>query len=555
MLYSNPELVLVGAHALQVMKNVIIAASLLLAGPALANGSSDFILVDQTASLAPDPIANVHDTLDVDLVDIDGDGDLDLFAVDGSGSPVPFPNRLLVNNGAGVFTDVSATQLPPGPPANSTEVDFADIDGDGDLDAVVSNLGPNQLLLNDGFGRFSDVSSRMPQAAPPGPPGFAVPFPPNFVEVSAEAIFVDVDGNGAPDIVISNENPFPFGPPGDANRLLINDGTGHFTESFGRIPFAIDQTSGFVAGDIDGDDDLDLIQANIGPNLVLVNNGAGFFTDESATRLPANSASTRKVVLGDIDGDDDLDLFVANSRNQQNRLFLNDGHGVFTDATDQIPARLDTTTDIDLVDLDGDDDLDAYISNVGDFVGGHGFLGDQNIVLLNDGDGFFEDGTFPRASERAGRSTNAAFGDVDGDGVPDLVVANSGGVDQPGLPPPDGEDRLYLTRRCSAHRAECVQTVLDGLEGDIGALDPQPFPTGDLTAQSVGVNNLRKAILAWWVERAQRHATKGRFRSVANRANQIAKRTDGAPRPRDWVDGPAAARIFLQADFARDVAR
>ena len=531
---------------------LMVLTCLAIAGPAWASSgdSDEFFFVDRTVDLAVDPIANNHDTLDIDLADVDGDGDLDLFAVDGSGSLAPFPNRLLINDGTGVFSDQSATRLPPGPPTNSTEVDFADIDGDGDLDAVVSNLGANQLLINDGAGNFTDGSSQMPQAAPPGPPGFMLPIPPfSFVEISAEAIFADVDGDGDPDILISNENPLPFGPPGDANRLLLNDGTGNFSETRGRIPFAIDQSSGFIAADFDGDGDQDLLLVNIGPNLMLINNGAGFFTDESATRIPTNSESTRKVTVGDVDGDHDIDIFVGNSRNEQNELWLNDGHGVFTDATANLPARLDTTTDIDLVDLDGDGDLDAYITNVGDFVGGHGFLGDQNVVLINDGTGRFLESTFPRASLRRGRSTNAAFGDVNGDKTPDLVVANSGGVDQPGLPPPDGEDRLYLLKRCDQNRFACMQRAVDALSAEIAALDTAAFPAGDFTSSSASTNERRKARLAAWAAQAERRVARGRFAAAGGSAIRIANRADGAPHPRDWLAGPAAERIFALADF------
>jgi hypothetical protein len=108
----------------------------------------------------------------VDLVDVDADGDLDLFIAEGTDSPAPRPNRLFLNDGDGEFFDVSATHLPPGllNLANSTKVDFGDLDGDGDLDAIVANLGPEQLLLNDGAGVFVDGAGRLPPpaAVPPG---------------------------------------------------------------------------------------------------------------------------------------------------------------------------------------------------------------------------------------------------------------------------------------------------------------------------------------------------------------------------------------------------
>jgi hypothetical protein len=529
-----------------------LAGTSLVVALGLGSGAqaNEFYLEDVTGRLPVDPGANGKDTLDVDLADIDGDGDLDLFVADGSASAAPFPNKVFLNDGAGHFTDATATVLPPGPPANSTEVDFADIDGDGDLDAVVANLGPNQLLVNDGAGHFSDASAQLPQAAPPGPPGFAVPFPPFFIEISAEARFADVDGDGDPDLLIANENPFPFGPPGDFNRLLINDGAGSFTETQGRLPVAINQSAGFAVGDLDGDGDLDLIEVNIGVNRAFINDGSGSFADETASRLAAAGRSTRKGVLGDVDGDGDLDLFEGNSRNEQNRLFLNDGSGHFTEATaTHLPARLDTTTDVDLVDLDLDGDLDAYITNVGDFVGGHGFLGDQDQVLLNDGAGHFTDGSYPRSDGRVGRGTNAEWGDVDGDGDPDLVVANSGGVDQPGLPPPDGAERLYVNHTCDSEVRACLAYAAGLLEAEVDALDPDPA-AGDMSARHAAVNAARKQVLAFFAAELVSGAGHAPLPALAAGFLFIERRADGARPPPDWVEGDAAARLSTLTGFA-----
>lgn len=521
--------------------------SIFLGAVLIASTPAHFIFVDATSQLASDPAEDTKDTLDVEFADVDGDGDLDLFAVDGSASAAPFPNRLLINDGTGNFADESFARLPP-IPANSTEVDFGDVDGDGDLDALVTNLGPNQLLINDGNGFFTEAP--LPQATPPGPPGFAVPFPPFFVEVSAEGLFADLDNDGDLDIVIANENPFPFGPPGDVNRVLINDGTGTFAEGPGRIPFGIEQGAGYAIGDIDGDGDNDLIQIDIGENNVLINNGAGFFTDETAARLAGGgSFSSRKGVLGDVDGDGDLDLVVGNSRNEQNQIFLNDGLGVFTESGGALPPRLDTTTDVDLVDLDSDGDLDLYVTNVGDFVFGHGFLGDSNRILINDGNGFFVDATFPSGDERLGRSTNAEFGDVDGDGYVDLAIANSGGADQPDLPPPDGADRLYLLRPCDAYAATCVNTMLAGAAADVAALDTAAAPAGDMSGNAF-VNAVHQAILAFRISRAEAAYAAGKTLLAGVRMNQVANRTDGDGSPPDWVISDAAARIYARICLA-----
>ncbi|MCK6544894.1 VCBS repeat-containing protein [Myxococcota bacterium] len=403
------------------------AASL---GSVALAASPAFRFIERSQDLPASASVPATDTLDVDLVDVDGDGDRDLFVVEGTASADGRPNWLWINDGSGHFTDESAARLPPSFPANSTEVEAGDVDADGDLDLVVSNLGPEQLLVNDGSGHFTDESAtRLP-------PPLTL-----FNDISAEARFADVDRDGDLDLLISNENPFNPSPLGGAqNRVWINDGSGHFTdETAARLPARTDQTAGMAVGDLDRDGDLDLVVVNIGQERVLMNDGTGHFTDETSPRFPADATSTRKGVLGDVNGDGCLDLATANSRGQQNRLYLNNCRGAFTDVTTlALPERLDTTSDVDLVDLDQDGDLDLFFTNSGAFSFGHGFAGDQLVYWENDGRGRFTDRTlvhFPNADHP---SSNADFGDVDGDGDLDLAVGNSGAD--------DGAERLYLQR-------------------------------------------------------------------------------------------------------------
>jgi hypothetical protein len=384
--------------------------------PAGAQGhGQNFFFVEETQRLPVDTTLPGTSSTDVDLVDVDDDGDLDLFVAEGTDSPAPRPNRLLLNNGGGVFSDVSLTHLPPGM-ANSTKADFGDIDGDGDLDAIVANLGPEQLLINDGDGVFLDGSSRLPP-----PPGF-------LQDITADARLSDVDGDGDLDILLSNENPFNPSPTGGGqNRLLINDGTGTFSDqTTARLPSATDQTGAMLPGDIDGDGDLDVVVLNRGQDVVLINDGLGFFSDETSARFPTTSDSSRGGGLADLDGDGDLDLVVGNSRNEPVALYLNES-GIFS-ARDfgAEPLPNETDTGLELVDLDEDGDLDVYLPNAGAFTVGHGFGGGPDRYFRNNGRAKFKDRTANHFPTVLDPTTDAAFGDIDGDGDLDLIVGNSG---------------------------------------------------------------------------------------------------------------------------------
>ena len=193
--------------------------------------------------------------------------------------------------------------------------------------------------------------------------------------------------------------------PQDVTVNLQLPASGVYVDS-GQILTAND-SHGVKLGDLDGDGDLDAFVANStaggGPNRVFTNDGSGMFSDSGQA---LGSSESRNVALGDLDGDGDLDAYVANQG--INRVWINDGGGVFSDSGQVLGAN--DSHDVLLGDLDGDGDLDAFVTNLG-----------TNRVWVNDGTGAFSDSAQSLGAET---SVNAALGDVDGDGDHDAVVSN-----------------------------------------------------------------------------------------------------------------------------------
>ncbi|MBO0329901.1 FG-GAP repeat domain-containing protein [[Muricauda] lutisoli] len=225
--------------------------------------------------------------------------------------------------------------------------------------------------------------------------------------LSMDAGIADLDQDGDMDILIANEHR--------PNILLINNGKGSFTnESALRIP-QVDHDSediGFADFDLDGDLDIIVVSEDDKTNELYLNNGDGTFSD-GGDRIPVTGTSN-SVVVFDINSDGAPDILIGN--NGQNNILINDGTGHFKDETlERFGAFLDVTQDLTLADVDTDGDQDLLVGNE-----------DANRILINTGNGFFEDQSSDRLPYRSEpeETREVDVADIDGDGDLDILYGN-----------------------------------------------------------------------------------------------------------------------------------
>ena len=242
----------------------------------------------------------------------------------------------------------------------------------------------------------------------------------------------DFDGDGLEDLYVSQ-------PGGLPNRLYRNRGDGTFSDATRRAGLDIlDDTSMALFGDIDNDGDQDLIAIGATP-LLFRNDGRGRFAldAEAGLEVPEDRAAMfTGAALADYDLDGDLDLYVCAYDFWQpgaqydaptpyfdavngppNLLFRNDGRGRFEDvsaAAGLAPTNNRFSFAAAWGDYDGDGDPDLYVAN--DF--------GRNNLYRNEGDGTFEDMAASLGVEDLGAGMSAAWGDYDNDGDLDLYTAN-----------------------------------------------------------------------------------------------------------------------------------
>ncbi|MBW3470051.1 VCBS repeat-containing protein [Arthrospiribacter ruber] len=245
-----------------------------------------------------------------------------------------------------------------------------------------------------------------------------------------KAVWGDVTGNGLQDVYLGGAKGFP-------GQLFLQVAEGQFKASSQEV-FREDRISEDTHGvffDANGNGHLDLFVTSGGnesafgaldlSDRLYLNDGKGIFTKSLDSGLENFKNSSKVVRVLDVNGDGHLDLFVGSrvipflyGVNASSMILVNDGTGKFKDGTEEFAPDLKEigmVTDAVLVDHDGDGLEDLVL--VGEWM--------APTILKNTG-GKFEKMDLPDLENFKGWYQSIAVGDFDGDGRPDFVLGNHG---------------------------------------------------------------------------------------------------------------------------------
>ena len=365
----------------------------------------------------------------VALGDANGDGLIDIYI-----ARIRENNVLYLNKGNWQFEDVSESAGVSCATRYSTGAVFADVDGDRDLDLIVTALGgPNSLFINKGDGTFNE--SRLPSNL--DNPG------------STSSALADVDNDGDLDLYITNYK-----------RLAIRDSLPPPILSFENTLFELTNNRWVVRPPFNQH-----YEAEVRNNILLrfemaevdqfyLNNGNGkfelvnmtksHFTDENGQPLQTHLRDWGLMAqFRDLNNDSHPDIYICNDFESPDRIWINNGDGTFR-ALPKLAIRHTSNSSmaVDFSDLNNDGDFDIFVTDMmsqshilqktqmGTMVPTSLSIGEidnrpqymHNTLFLNRGDHTFSEISQYSNAQASEWSWASMFMDVDLDGYEDILI-------------------------------------------------------------------------------------------------------------------------------------